>query len=271
MWMADWLPRWFRQAQYWLADRLVIDRLLGAELNALRQELGLPAVEGILRQWYFSPQLVLGLFPSWFAAPQPDWPRQTALTGFPLWDQAPALVIPEEVDAFLRGGEPPIVFAPGSAMTRGESFFAAAVEACQHLGRRGMLLTRYPEQLPKNLPEEVRHFGFVPFSELLPRAAALVHHGGIGTSAQGLAAGLPQLVMPMAYDQLDNATRLQRLGVAAKIKPRQFNGRTVAKALDELLASNSTHEHCHRWAQECDADAALAASCDLLEGLAESQ
>ncbi len=271
MWMADWLPRWFRKAQYWMADRLVVDRLLGPEVNGFRKELGLEPEKSVLSRWYFSEQLVLGMFPDWFAAPQPDWPARTALTGFPLWDQSSIDGLPEEVDEFVRGGEPPIVFAPGSAMTRGESFFAAAVEACRRLGRRGILMTQYPDQLPKNLPEDVRHFGFVPFSRLLPRAAALVHHGGIGTSAQGLAAGLPQLVMPMAYDQPDNAVRLRRLGVAAVIKPRQFRGPAVAMALDELLASNSTHENCHRYARECDGNAALAASCDLLEGLAEDQ
>ncbi len=185
MMMSDRLPRWFRRAQYSLADKY-LDRLIGPELNKFRSELGLTPESGFFREWYFSPQLVLGLFPEWFAAAQPDWPANTHLTGFPLWDQAMTMPMPDDAAEFLATGEPPIVFAPGSAMTEGEEFFEAAVQACQQLGRRGMLLTKYTDQLPKRLPSGVQHFSFVPFSQLLPRAAALVHHGGIGTSAHSL-------------------------------------------------------------------------------------
>ncbi len=267
MWMTEGVPGWLRRLQYWLADRLVLDRWVGPELNKFRKEQGLSPVRGIFREWYFSPQLVLGLFPEWFAAPQPDWPVNTRLTGFPLWDQSTPGELPEEVLQFLSGGEPPIVFAPGSAMASGAEFFEAAVDACQRLDRRGILLTKYPEQLPKELPGNVQHFSFVPFSQLLPRTAALVHHGGIGSSAQGLAAGLPQLVMPMAYDQLDNATRLKRLGVAEFIRRGKFRGPRVALALDRLLTSDATHANCHRWASELNTEAALSTSCVLLEAL----
>jgi rhamnosyltransferase subunit B len=267
MLMSKRTPRWLRRAQFWAADKFAADPLLGPEINKLRGEQGLPPVSGIMRDWYFSPQLVLGLFPEWFAAVQPDWPPNTHLTGFPLWDQSSNTELPSEVAEYLDAGEPPIVFAPGSAMTSGEDFFSAAAEACQQLGRRGVLLTRYPDQLPKQLPAEVRHFDFVPFSHLLPRAAALVHHGGIGTSSQGLAAGVPHLVMPMAYDQLDNATRLQRLGVAEVVRRPKFRGPRVAQALQRLLASQEVQANCKRWSEKTNGEATLTASCELLEGL----
>ncbi|MCA9229792.1 MAG: glycosyltransferase [Planctomycetales bacterium] len=263
--MADWTPRWFRKAQYWMADRMFIDPILGGQINGLRGELGLPPVSGIMRQWYFSPQLVLGLFPEWFAPAQPDWPANTRLTSFPLWDDSATTELPAEVTRFLNSGDPPLVFAPGSAMTAGEEFFEAAVDACLRLGKRGVLLTKYPEQLPKSLPDGVVHFSFVPFSQLLPHSAALIHHGGIGTSAQGLAAGIPHLVMPIAFDQLDNATRLKRLGVADFIRRKKFRGPRLAKAIDRLLASESTQDNCRRWATELDADEALTESCELIE------
>jgi UDP:flavonoid glycosyltransferase YjiC (YdhE family) len=268
MLMQNWVPRWLRKAQFWLGD-CIVDRVVASELDALRRSLGLKPVRGVMRDWYFSPQLVLGLFPDWFAPPQPDWPPNTVLTGFPLWDQSATMTLSDEVEEFLRAGEPPIVFAPGSAMTQGKWFFEAAVDACQRLNRRGILATRYPEQLPGELPEGVRHFDFVPFSQLLPRTAALVHHGGIGTCGQGLAAGLPQLVMPMAFDQLDNATRLTRLGVAEIIPRKKFRGPAVARELDRLLSSESVREASARWAQRCDPAAGLAASCAAIEQLAQ--
>jgi rhamnosyltransferase subunit B len=266
MLMQDWVPPWLRRAQFWLGD-IMIDRIVAPELDSLRASLGLKPERGIMRDWYFSPHLVLGLFPDWFAPPQPDWPQNTVLTGFPLWDQSSTIALSVEVEDFLRAGESPIVFAPGSAMTQGEWFFAAAIDACQRLGQRGILATKYPEQLPRKLPAGVLHCDFVPFSQLLPRAAALVQHGGIGTCAQGLAAGLPQLVMPMAFDQLDNAARLTRLGVAQKIARKKFCGPAVAKALDLLLNTESVEEAATQCARQCDPVAALAASCAALERL----
>src|SRR5262249_29005603 len=159
-------------------------------------ELGLAPVRDVFRGWLHSPQLVLGLFPKWFGSIQPDWPRHTELVGFPLYDERDATPLPAELDAFLAAGPPPVAFTPGSANLHGRPFFEAASAACTRLGRRGLLLTRHPEQLPERLPEGVRHVAYAPFGLLLPKVGALVHHGGIGTSAQGMAAGVPQLVMP---------------------------------------------------------------------------
>ncbi|TWU22695.1 glycosyltransferase [Bythopirellula polymerisocia] len=266
MLMQSWVPSTLRKFQFWLADKMV-DHLVAGEVNALRGKLGLPPVRRVMHEWYFSPQLVLGMFPAWFAPPQPDWPPQTRLTGFPLWDQSVQENLQPDVEEFLQSGSPPIVFAPGSAMTRGEKIFAAAVDACQRLDRRGILLTRYPEQLPATLPESIKHCHFVPMSRLLPRCAALVQHGGIGTSAQGLAAGLPQIVMPMAYDQLDNATRLKNLDVAEILRPKRFTGANLAAGLDRLLGNSYVTKQCQHWAQQFDLPAAMNASCTELESL----
>lgn len=268
--MSNWVPRWFRDFEFWVADKIV-DRIICPTLNELRGELGLAPVGRVFHEWIYSPQLVLGLFPEWFGRTQPDWPAQVQLTGFPLWDQPNEAGLPSEVDEFLRGGDAPIVFTPGSAMAHGRDFFQAAVEACELIGRRGILLSKYTDHLPTKLPKDVQHFGFVPFSQLLPRAAAIVHHGGIGSCSQGLAAGLPQLLMPMAYDQPDNAARLKRLGVAQSLAPKKFRGPRVAHALDRLLTDPIVHERCHHWAKECDSARALTTSCELLEGLLAGQ
>lgn len=265
--MGDWVPLWLRKLQFWVADRMIIDRIVGPELNGLRRDLGLAPVKFLMRDWWYSPQLVLGLFPEWYAPRQSDWPPQVQLTDFPLWDEAAPGELPAEVADFLADGEPPLVFTPGSAMAQGESFFQAAVEACTQLGHRGVLLSKYTEHLPIRLPPTVRHFAFVPFSALLPRAAALVHHGGIGSCAQGLAAGVPQLLMPMAYDQPDNAARLRRLGVGRSLPPRHFTGPKVAALLDELLTDERVAANCRHWADACDPQAGLSRACALIEEL----
>jgi UDP:flavonoid glycosyltransferase YjiC (YdhE family) len=160
------------------------------------------------------------------------------------------------------------VFTPGSAKTDAHWFFAAAVEACQNLNRRGMLLSRYSNQIPKQLPPGVVHFSFVPFSQLLPHAAAFVHHGGIGSCGQGLAGGVPQIIMPMAYDQLDNASRLRRLGVADVLPPKKFTGPNLTRVLNKLLSAPSVAERSQHWATEMKQHDALTETCIELEQLA---
>jgi UDP:flavonoid glycosyltransferase YjiC (YdhE family) len=132
------------------------------------------------------------------------------------------------------------------------------------------LLTKYAHQLPTNLPDTVRHFGFVPMSNLLPRSAALVHHGGIGSCAQGLAAGIPQVVRPMSYDQFDNSRRLVQLGVAQEIPVKKFTGPRLAATLALLLSSPTVATRCRDLATRCNGPAALTAACDALEQLARN-
>ena len=262
------VPHWFKSFQYWLADVAFVDRALKKPINQVRRELGLPPISRPMHAWIHSPQLVLAMFPDWFAATQPDWPESVRHTGFPLWDAAPLTEIDPDAEAFLASGDRPVVFAAGSANAQAAQFYRTAAEACRLSGRRGILLTRYPEQLPHDLPKSVVHFDYVPFSRVLPRSAALVHHGGIGTLAQTLAAGIPHIVRPMAYDQFDNADRVERLGVARTILPRRFTAARLARALDELLSSETTAEHCRELAERMAAHNGLAAAADALERLA---
>lgn len=261
------VPRWLKRLQFWFADAIVSQRLWGNELNRMRSELGLGPANRIFTHWLHATDLVLGLFPDWFGPRQPDWPPNTRAVGFPLWDSHADTELSSEVHEFLAAGSSPIAFSPGSANREAHSFFEAAVDACRRLGRRGILLTKYADQLPSKLPDDVRHFGFVPLSKLLPHTAALVHHGGIGTCAQGLAAGVPHLVQPMSYDQFDNSRRLVRLGVAKEISRRAFRGPAVAAALSPLLESSAVAARCREFAARCDGPASLAAACDALEEL----
>ena len=159
------------------------------ELNRWRRELGLEPVSRVFKEWLHSPRRVIGLFPEWFAPIQPDWPPQLRLTGFPLYDEPDEHALSPGLQTFLDRGSPPILFTPGSANRAASQFFAAALDATRRLGRRALFLTRYPEQLPATLGSDAWHEPYVPFSHVLPRCAAIVHHGGIGTCAQGLAAG----------------------------------------------------------------------------------
>jgi rhamnosyltransferase subunit B len=261
-------PRWMQRIQYRIGERFFIDPVVCPDLNRFREELSLAPVKQITR-WWHSKWCVACLFPEWFCPAQRDWPANLIQTDFPLWDEPNPNGLPAEVDAFLNSGDPPIAFTPGSSNIFGKQFFETAVAVCERLQRRGILLTRFPEQIAANLPSSVRHFPYVPFSELLPRSAAVVHHGGIGSTAQGLAAGVPQLLMPLAHDQFDNAARLRRFGVGDWVKPSKFTPRTVTQKLGHLLESDAVQSQCAEIRNKLSSKDGLTRTAAMIEEFAD--
>ena len=257
-------PRPVRRAFWWLADRLVVDPIMAKIIDPLRDELGLPRVRRFFKQWIFSPRLNIGMFPDWYASPQPDWPVNTHLTGFPLCDAFdPA--IPPELESLLTHGDRPIVFTAGTANIHAQRFFEAAADACRRLGRPGILLTRHRQQIPADLPRGVRPFDFAPLSRILPRCGGLVHHGGIGTTGAGFARGVPQVIMPLSHDQPDNAARVVRLGTGDRLWPKRFTGPNLAACLKSLLDSSEVATRCADYAQRCGQVDALGEVASLIE------
>lgn len=267
LFMPRWMPMWLKRGIWEGGDKYVVDPVIAPPVNSLRKELGLPPVKRILMDWWHAPDLVIGLFPEWYAAAPSDWPKQLRQTGFPLWDEQGVTPIEPALDDFLQAGDPPVAFTPGSAMVHGHEFFAAAAEACARQKLRGLLLTRKADQIPADLPAGVIHVPYAPFSDLLPRCAALVHHGGVGTAAQGLRAGIPQLIMPMAHDQPDNAARLGRLGVALSLSPRRFTARRVARALGALLGDANYRQRAREIARRFVGADPLNQTAELIERL----
>ena len=264
--LSAW-PRWVKRAVWWAADRFAVDPFLVPPLNSWRTEFGLPPISRIFQSWINSPQRILGFFPDWFAQPPPDWPAQLRLTGFTLSDRscAPPAETDRDLEAFMAVGDAPLVFTPGSANRHAEQFFRTAVEAASRMRRRAVLVSSYREHLPAELPDDVHHAAYAPFATLFPRAAAVVHHGGIGTCAQGLAGGVPQLIMPMGFDQPDNALRLKRLGVGDSLTPAQFTGPRVADALEHLLTNTSISAACKASRDRVQAEDGVGHACDLIE------
>jgi len=247
------LPRRLVQVLLDAIERKVLDATVLPGLNAFRAELGLPPARQIMSHWVNSPQRVICAFPEWFAAPQPDWPPHCVSTDFPRWRGSADAALDPALAEFLRSGAPPLGITPGSAMAHGRPIFEHALAACDALGLRAVIVTPYRDQLPATLPRSAMHVSYAPFELLLPQLTALVHHGGIGTSAQCLAAGLPQLITPWAHDQFDNAARLCRAGVAASVRP--LAGTPVwIRALRGLVHDAAVGARCRDLAEKIRAD-----------------
>ena len=259
-------PRWMKRVLFSLVDALVLDKNLKQPLNQFRATLGLAPVARIMDRWMHSPQLVLGLFPEWFAAPQPDWPPHTHAVGFAQFDDGESESA-QQAEEFLEAGAPPIVFTPGSAGSTMQRFFRESVLAASQVGARAMLVTNFPEQVPRRLPAGIEVFRYLPFSRLLPRSALLVYHGGIGTLAQGIKAGVPHLVVPHGYDQFDSGWRIEQLRLGRCVPESRYRAAPVATLLRQLLDDAALRQRCREFAVSVDSAAALERACTLIEGL----
>lgn len=247
-------------------------RPLAAPWYRFRKELGLPRC----RDWNplgdsHSPQRVLALFSPLLAPMQPDWPPQTVITGFPVFDQDGSSELPADLEQFLAAGPPPIVFtlADSAAMVAGR-FFEDSVLAARQLGRRAVLITgRNPRNRITNLPADIVSFDYAPFSKLFPRAAAVVHPGGVGTTGLGMRSGRPALVVPFAHDQPDNAHRVTRLGMARTIARTAYRPQRVASELRQLLENPQYSARATEIADQIKNEDGVAAACDALEKFTE--
>ncbi len=240
------------------------DVLVGGELNRFRGSLGLKPMRRLFQNW-LSPQLVIGLFPEWYGAPPADWPAQMRLVGFPVVDDGSNDELAPDLRAFCSDGEQPVAFTFGTGMAHPAKLFRAAIEACEILGRRGILLTKFRDQLPTELPGSIRHCAFAPFRRLFPLCAAVVHHGGIGTVSQALAAGVPQLAEPLCFDQFDNGARIKRLGAGDSLRGGS-SGKRMAEALAPLLRPEA-RAACSQWRKRIDGTASLNQAANLVESL----
>lgn len=263
-----WLGPAFWRPVYWCAKR-ASRFLLADPWFRLRAELGLPATNEtnpLLDS--HSPHLVLALFSRLLTATQPDWPRQTVITGFPFFDQHGQAALPPELVRFLDDGPAPIVFTLGTAVAAGAGrFFEHSAKAASLLGRRAVLILNDPRNRLATLPSGVVAFEYARFSELFPRAAAIVHHGGIGSTGLAMRSGRPMLIMPCAWDQPDNADRAVRLGIARTISPRHYTPEYVATELKELLENPAYSQRALEVADQLRNEDGVQAACDALEAL----
>lgn len=218
------------------AAKQVMKLMFSKYLNPPREAYGLGRISNTpVLDFLIRPELILGLYSPHFAPPTANMSQGAELTGFPLIED-PVSILDPELEYFMESQ--PIVFTLGSIVSENPgTFYEDSVAAVQNLGLKALVLTKNPERV--SAPAGVLVRGYVPHSEVFPKARIVVHHGGIGTTARALISGKPQLVVPHFGDQPDNAARLEKLGVARRLSASAYTPASAAAALSDIISSGS--------------------------------
>ena len=241
----------------------------------LRRELGLERGANPLFSAKHSPSLVLALFSRVLGQEQPDWPANTKICGFCFYDSdAGNATLPPHLEKFLTAGPAPLVFTLGSAaVLAAGKFYEFGARAAELLGMRAVLLIGSDERnRPRHpLPDSICVAEYAPYSALFSRASAIIHQGGVGTTAQCLRAGKPMLIMPYSHDQPDNARRMRRLKVARTIQKGNFTPRRVAAKLKILLENPIYGHRAQQVALRLRGEDGVKTACNALEKLGQPE
>jgi UDP:flavonoid glycosyltransferase YjiC (YdhE family) len=237
---ADFVPRWLPLGERlnlatYHAQRQVIWQIARPWLvGACRDVLGLetlPRLEpfGDLDR---QQQLLLYAYSPAVAPPPPDWGSWIDVTGYWFLDRSTDWSPPPALTAFLDDGPPPVCIGFGSMTYDRTELVRIVSRALTLTGQRAVLLTGWGGLRPPELPRNMFTVDWAPLNWLYSRMAALVHHGGAGTTAEGLRAGVPTVVVPFFYDQFFWGRRVFELGVGPQPIPRKrLDADTLATAI----------------------------------------
>jgi len=194
------------------------------------------------QRWRSLPKL-FGYSPAVIPHP-PDWDATHHVTGYWFLDTPPEFTPPADLLAFLAAGDPPVSIGFGSMASRDAAATAEiALAALAQTGQRGILLTGWGGLQNADLPDHIFKLEAIPHDWLFPQMKAIVHHGGAGTTAATLRAGIPGVVVPFFADQPFWGDRVTRLGVSPRPIPKpRLSVDRLAHAIHQAI-SDPTRSH----------------------------
>lgn len=273
----DWLP--MRGLYNYLSTKLtnqVFFNMLSPLTNACRKEiLGLPPMNAIDYWSLDSPSsttpIIYGYSPS--VVPKPvDWSSNQQIAGYWFLDEARDYQPPDDLVNFLAAGPPPVYVGFGSMVDHERREVTQLVEqALVRSGQRAVLLEGWSDFGEAGLPDRIYRCESLPHSWLFPRMAAVVHHGGAGTTAAGLRAGKPTVIVPFFADQFFWGWCAYQLGAGPKAIPRKkLSADKLAQALRQAVNDTSMGANADRLGESIRAENGVARAVQLIERYAHS-
>ena len=252
------------QVATWSLREQLFSHILRSEINKIRFTLELQAVPLENRDFGY-PMIGVGLWPEWFAESNVNCPIRVIPVGFIQEDNATEEGFPPAIKEILNCGKPTVLITAGTGTYIGSEFYQVTVKACELLNFSGIAVMQHSTQLPNDCHDCVSWIGMLPFRKLMQHIQVVIHHGGLGTLACALEAGIPQLVSPKGADRPDNAARLHRLGVAEFLPPPKWRPELIAEALTRLINSPLVAENCNTVANRLRGKDGSEAACQIIE------
>lgn len=227
---AEYIPKLVRRHRSQLMSELI-----EPYVNPLRKRLGLVPWGSQNIPSEHSADNVIAMFPEWFRPPADDWPIGAKYFNFPQFD-----VVDNErrqvVDDYLKENNNPIIFTKGTGVPFDSRYYGKALAICKILRRPGLYVCKNISNSDPSTTELLTVINYVDFRYLFERSSIVIHHGGIGTIAQALAAGIPQLILPITFDQPDNSYWLWRLGVSNALDSDVFRVDYAVAEIERLIS-----------------------------------
>lgn len=227
---------------------------------ATRKRLGCP----LTFQTESAALLQIGFFPEWFGMPAKDWPKNLKLVGFPLQNLA-SMNSRSELDAFIEQQGAPLIFTSGTGVKDVAELFTEGRKICEQLQVPGVFVGGASGAELLQGSSLCLHLDYIDFEYALAKALAIIHHGGMGTTAQAIKAGIPQLIRPIKYDQPDNADRIYKLGLGTYVMPEKFKAEQVAPMLGNMLQKAKNSKALRHYSADVNNSSAIVNACDLIE------
>jgi len=231
-----------------------------AEYIATRKRLQCP----LKFQTESSALLQIGFFPEWFGMRAKDWPENIKLVGFPLQNRASSNSR-NEFDSFIEKQGAPLIFTSGTGVKDVEELFTEGRKICEQLQVPGLFVGGSIGVEVLQGAASCMHMDYIDFEHALSKALAIIHHGGMGTTAQAIKAGIPQLIRPIKYDQPDNADRIYKLGLGTYVMPERFNSEQVVPMMRAMLEKSNTSKALRHYAADVNKSSAIVNASDLIE------
>jgi UDP:flavonoid glycosyltransferase YjiC (YdhE family) len=197
----------------------------------------------------------------------PDWGEEIHVTGFWLLDSADDWAAPSGLMDFLQAGPPPVYIGFGSMSTRKpEETADLVVEALKRTGQRAILLSGWGGLQKAALPDSVFMIESIPHSWLFPRVSAVIHHGGAGTTAAGLRAGVPSIVIPFFADQPFWGRCVEELGVGpAPIPRKELTAERLAKAVQAAVTDQAMRQRAADLGSKIQAEDGIGRAVEVIQ------
>ena len=263
------LPAWVNSLSHRIVQQMLWQNFRLADNIARRQVLDMAPAPfwGPFASLQRQKQTILYGYSPHVLPPPKDWDDFIHVTGYWFLDPPVEWEPPKDLLNFLQSGPPPVYIGFGSMIhSKPEETTELVLNALAHTGQRGVLSSGWGGLKQEDLPETAFMIGSIPFSWLFPKMAAVVHHGGAGTTSIGLRAGIPSIVTPFMGDQPFWGQRVAELGVGPEPIPRRkLTFERLAQAIDQVLTDQTMRQHAADLGSKIQAEDGIARAVAVIQ------